>query len=407
MATYPVLIILCSLIIFSYLFDIIARRTKLPSVLLLLLTGLVIRFIVEYFDLPTFDLFLILPTLGTLGLILIVFEGSLELRYEKKKNKLILKSFFSALIILLASAAAISWIIHLLTGFPFQTCLINAVPFSVISSAIAIPSASNLDLNKKEFVIYESTFSDILGIIMFNFLLRNDKIDGSSFMWLGIDTLIILLIANIFCLLLLYLMRRITHPVKFFLILAILILFYSLGRLMHLPTLIIVLALGVFLNNTEQIKLPVFTKNLLYPGFKGDLLQLHRLSAESAFLIRTFFFIIFGFIISLKDLMDWHIALYGAIMLSVIYILRALYLKYINRTELFPELFITPRGLISILLFLTLPETLRIPGINTGLLFLVILATSIIMSIGLIATRKEKVLEQLDAEDGRTRISDL
>ncbi|HOW24805.1 MAG TPA: hypothetical protein PK711_03975 [Bacteroidales bacterium] len=389
MEPYPILIILSSLIIFSYLFDIIARKTKFPSVLLLLLTGIAIRIAVDYFQLHTFNLFFILPTLGTVGLILIVFEGALELRYEKKRNRLIRRSFFSALFIMMASAAAISWIIHLLTNYPFHSCLINAVPFSVISSAIAIPSVSGMHPEKKEFVVYESTFSDILGIILFNFLLYNERINGSSFLWLGLDTLLVIVISSVFCVLLLYIIGRINHPVKFFLILAILILVYSIGRLWHLSTLIIVLAVGLFLNNAEQIKLPIFRKFLLYPGFKDDLQQLFKLSAESAFLVRTFFFVIFGFIISIRDLNDSRMVLYSAVILSVIYFLRAVYLKFISRTDLFPELFITPRGLISILLFLTLPQSLRIPGIDTGLLFLIILGSSIIMSLGILFSGKK------------------
>ncbi len=62
---------------------------------------------------------------------------------------------------------------------------------------------------------------------------------------------------------------------------------------------------------------------------------------------------------------------------------------FISRTDLFPELFITPRGLISILLFLTLPQSLRIPGIDTGLLFLIILGSSIIMSLGILFSGKK------------------
>ncbi len=389
METYPILILISSLVVFSYLFDIIARRTKFPSVLLLLLTGIGLQIIVTSMHLPVFRFFAILPALGTVGLILIVFEGALELKYEKKRNKLIRKSLLSALIILLASAALVAWIIQLLTDYPYQVCLLNAVPFSVISSAIAIPSVASLEKEKKEFVVYESTFSDILGIVMFNFLLYNEKINAVSFLWLGLDTLIVAVIASVFCLLLLHIIGRINHPVKFFLILAILVLVYSIGRLWHLSTLIIVLALGLFLNNADQIRLPFFRKFFMYPKFKEDLFQLYRLSAESAFLVRTFFFVIFGFIISLDELNNWGVARYGAIILAVIYMIRAAYLLSFNRTGLRPELFINPRGLISILLFLTIPDTLRIPGIDTGLLFLIILVTSIIMSVGLMTTRKK------------------
>ena len=48
MNTYTLLIILCGLVIFSYLFDLIARQTRFPSVLLLLLTGIGIRLVIDY-----------------------------------------------------------------------------------------------------------------------------------------------------------------------------------------------------------------------------------------------------------------------------------------------------------------------------------------------------------------------
>lgn len=92
MTTYTTLIILSGLVIFFYLFDLVASKTKLPSVLLLLLLGIGLRILVDNLHLQTFNFLTILPTLGTVGLILIVFEGSLELKYERQKNKLLSNS---------------------------------------------------------------------------------------------------------------------------------------------------------------------------------------------------------------------------------------------------------------------------------------------------------------------------
>jgi hypothetical protein len=58
-----------------------------------------------------------------------------------------------------------------------------------------------------------------------------------------------------------------------------------------------------------------------------------------------------------------------------------------------PELVLIPRGLISVLLFYNLPEKLQLPQIDTGLLFIVILSTSVIMSLGLLGSRKYKIPE--------------
>lgn len=390
MSTYSILILLSGLVIFSYLFDMIAKRTKIPSVLLLLFLGIGLKQVVTYFGFETFDFLKILPTLGTVGLILIVFEGALDLKYDSDKNKLIRKTFFSALVILLVTTGSITILLHQLTDYSYHLCFINAIPFSIISSAIAIPSVSGIKKQQREFMIYESSFSDIAGIILFNFALSNESYNFSAFSGLTIELLLIILFSAISCLLLLYLIGRISHNVKFFLIISILVLVYAIGQTFHLSALIIVLAFGLFLNNADEIRIPFFRKYFIYPNLSKDLVQLHQLSAESAFIIRTFFFVIFGFTIVIDQFKDFTLIQYGLLILGIIYLIRLLYLKFIAKTDVNPLVFITPRGLISILLFYNLPKDLRINGVETGLLFLIILATSIVMSLGLLGAKGEK-----------------
>jgi hypothetical protein len=388
MDKYIILIILCALVIFSYIFDIIARKTKFPSVLLLLSTGILLRLVMEVFNLPSLNFLMILPTIGTVGLILIVLEGSLELRYKKDKNKLILNALLSSISIFAITAVAIAYLFYGVIGYKFSICLINAIPYSLISSAIAIPSSKGLSPEKREFVVYESTFSDIIGVIAFNFMLFNQDIHVSSFLALAFETFVIIAISLLFCLALLYLIQKIKHHVKFFLIIAIIILVYSAGHLLHLPSLILVLLFGLFLNNAEDILPERFQKTFLNPEFRQDLSQFYKLSAESAFVVRTFFFIIFGFIIDLYGFGDWEKIMNSLYILGIIYLVRAVYLKFAGRLRLAPLLFLNPRGLISILLLLSLPEKLTLPQVDNTMLFLVVLGTSLIMSIGLLSSKE-------------------
>ncbi|TSD66040.1 sodium:proton antiporter [Inquilinus sp. KBS0705] len=388
MTTYTTLIILSGLVIFSYLFDLIAGKTKIPSVILLLFLGIGIRLAVDYFGLLKFNFTNILPALGTLGLILIVFEGALELKYSKSKNAVIKKSFISALCILLFTSCLITAAFWYISGDTVYKCFINAIPFCVVSSAIAIPSASGMSKEKKEFIIYESSFSDILTVILFNFMLSNKQINISAFAKLGIELTVILFVAICSCLLLLYLIGRLTHHIKSFLIISILILVYCIGQSYHLSSLIIVLALGLFLNNAGQIRIEWFRKLFIYPTLGYDIKQLFQLSAESAFIMRTFFFIIFGYTMDVYQLQNWAVIINGGLVLLVIYLVRFLYIKLALKTSLMPELVIIPRGLISVLLYYNLPSDVKIPAVGTGLLFVVILGTSIIMSLGLLATRR-------------------
>jgi len=388
MTTYTILIILSALVIFSYLFDLVASKTKLPSVLLLLILGIGLRVLVDKLELQTFNFLRILPTLGTVGLILIVFEGSLELKYEKQKNQLIKGAFLSAMFILIATVSVVTFIIFQITGNSLYICLCNAIPFSVVSSAIAIPSAAALRGNSKEFIIYESSFSDILGIILFNFFISNQQISYSSFTGLAISTGLILFFSAISCVLLLYLMGKLSHHIKFFLILSILILIYAIGQSYHLSSLVLILSFGLFLNNADTIQHAWFRAIFIYKNLSNDLTQLHQLSAETAFIIRTFFFVIFGFTMNIYDLNNHTVLANGFFILVSIYVIRLIYLKSFRKENSGTELYIAPRGLISILLYYNLPAALKIPEIGASFLFMVVLGSSLVMSAGLLASRK-------------------
>ncbi|WP_421938822.1 sodium:proton antiporter [Pedobacter sp.] len=390
MTTYTILIILSGLVIFSYLFDLVASKTKIPSVLLLLMLGIGLRFLVDYLKIHTYNFLTILPTLGTVGLILIVFEGSLELKYDKNKNKIIKSAFLSALSILLLSIAVITFIIYQITQEDFYTCMANAVPFSVISSAIAIPSAAALNGKDKEFVIYESSFSDILGVIVFNFVVSNASVSAYSFVSLGFSTFLIVLLSAVACIVLLYIMGRLVHHIKFFLIIAILILVYAIGQSYHLSSLVLILSTGLFLNNADTIQNAWFRGLFLYKNLTADLSQLYQLSAESAFILRTFFFVIFGFTMNLSELNDQPVLANGFFILASIYVIRLICLKIFKKDSATPFLYIAPRGLISILLYLNLPDSLKLPQVGTSFLFLVVLGSSIVMTLGITLSKRKR-----------------
>jgi hypothetical protein len=393
MTTYTALIILSGLVIFSYLFDLVASKTKLPSVLLLLLLGIGLRLLVDKLHLETFDFLKVLPALGTVGLILIVFEGSLELKYKREKNKLIKGAFLSALCILFGTVSIITFIIYQITGYELYVCFTNAIPFSVISSAIAIPSAAVLSGKGKEFIIYESSFSDILGIILFNFAITNSHLSISSFTGLGLSTVLIIICSAVSCILLLYLMGKISHHIKFFLIISILILVYAVGQSYHLSSLVLILSFGLFLNNANAIEHAYFRSIFIYKNLSNDLSQLHQLSAESAFIIRTFFFVIFGFTMNIYELNNPDQLANGFFILLTIFVARFTYLKLFRKENSGIESLIAPRGLISILLYYNLPASLKIHEVGTSLLFMVVLGSSVVMSVGLLSSKRTKLID--------------
>lgn len=381
------LLVLSVLVIFSYTFDVLARKTKIPSVLLLLASGMGLRYAAGYFGLPLRFLDSILPLLGTLGLILIVLEGALELKLDREKKTVIRQTLWAALSILLLTTAVVTAAIYGLSDAPLRLCFINAVPFGIISSAIAIPSASVLPVARKEFVVYESSFSDIFGIVLFNFAIGNQTYGWWAFGKLTFETLAIVVISFVFCLLLLYLMKSITHHLKFFLIISVLVLAYASGKHYHLSSLVIILAFGLLLNNVMVIPVRWFHRQFVYPNFKADLEQMHLLSGESAFLVRTFFFLLFGMSIDLRGVFDSQVLLISGVIVMAIYGVRFVYQRLAIPQASLTELLLSPRGLISILLFLSIPDRERISLLDKNVLLVVVLVTSVLMTVGLLRSR--------------------
>ena len=388
---YGYIIAICLLVILSYLFNLISRRTGIPSVLLLLLTGIGVRETLVFNNISVEVSPQMVEIFGILGLIMIILEAGLDLQLGKKKIKLIRNAFFSGLIILVLSAIAISSFLYFYLKEDFILCLIYALPLSVVSSAIVIPSISHLDEHKKEFLVYETSFSDILGIIFFNYLIAGNLLKGSNITWFFGSLIISIVLSIVLSFLMLFMLTRITTKVRFFLVFAVLIFLYAGGKMLHLPSLFIILLFGLIVSNWQ---LSIF--NRLYKWVSIQQVDdvshlLHSLTAESSFLIRTFFFFIFGLTIDIRLIMDTDVIMAGSAIVILLLFIRFIYLRFFLRSHIIPEVFFMPRGLITILLFYSIPQLYKLSKFNEGILFFVILITSIIMMIGSIAYGKPKL----------------
>ncbi|MEY3050109.1 MAG: hypothetical protein RL365_2147 [Bacteroidota bacterium] len=373
-----IIILLCVLILMAYVFDITSSKTKLPTVIILLALGWGLKQVALTFDIIIPNIQLILPIVGTFGLILIVLDGSIELEITTKKTKIIRQSFFMSLIPFIVLIGIFSYTLLSLTNTTWRIALINSIPLGIISSAIAIPSARNFIILNREFIIYESSFSDIFGVIFFNFLLINEIIDLKAFSTFGVQLIIIILISIFSTLGLSFLLNRITHRIKFIPIIILIVLIYSVSKMFHLPALIFILIFGLTLANIDLLKSKKWLRQFNLTRLSNETLKFKEILAEGTFLIRITFFIIFGFLIEIEDLKNLE-TLSLAIPISVsIYVIRAIFLLFIKKLNS-QLLFNAPRGLITILLFVTIDKSNQISFINNSLITQVILITSILI----------------------------
>ena len=388
---YYLLIGISVIIILSYFFNIISKKTNIPSVLLLILLGVIIQIINGATNYLNKDMMPLLEILGIVGLIMIVLEAALDLKLEREKWPILWRSFLVALFGLLATSFATAYILDLFLHAGFQKSLMYAIPISILSSAIVLPSVHGLNEFKKEFMIYESTFSDILGIMFFYMMIQEFSAVGESnlLMSLSINVGITVGVSLIASYALVLIFQNLKSNVKLFLLIAVLILLYSVAKLMHLSSLLIILVFGLILNNPNVFFRGPLKKLVSQSALRRILIDFRLVTIESAFIVRTLFFVIFGSTIILSQLVSVSVFLQSMAILLLTFGLRWLFLRVIVGKDLFPQVLIAPRGLITILLFFAIPDQFLIPDFKDGILLYVILATSLLMTWSLIKNKQE------------------
>jgi potassium/hydrogen antiporter len=405
--TAAVIVTFCVLLLIAYFFDLTSSRSRVPSVIFLLLMGYLVRQLTMLLNINLPDFSAILPILGTIGLILIVLEGSLELELNKSKMPVIGKSLLGAFLPLMASAFLLAYMFHKSGGFDFKTSLLNAIPFCIISSAIAIPSVRNLSASRKEFIIYESSLSDIIGVIFFNFIALNRVIDGNSFGEFGIQILIIIIISFIATVLLSFLLSKIDHHIKFVPIILLVILIYEISKIYHLPALVFILFFGLFIGNLDELRFVKWIERLRPEILNKEVHKFKEITVEATFVVRSLFFLLFGYLIETSDILNTSSLIWALIVCVVIYLFRVIQLR-LSGLPLKPLLFVAPRGLITILLFLSIDPSVGIGLVNNSLVIQVIIITALVMMVGMMfandktSGEKNKTENQGQGQENKT-----
>ena len=388
------LFVFTGLILIGYLFEILSPKTRIPNILILLSLGMLSQQLVETFhwQKPNFDK--LLPELGTVGLILIVLEGTLELNLTRSKIPLLKKTvslaFFSIFSLSLTFGAYFFY-----QGYPIKQSILNALPLTIISSAIAIPTAKMLSRKDKEFIIFESSLSDILGVTIFNFFLINEVVNIPSLINFGGEIIISLLFSIAAAIMLIFVLSRLKHKVKFMPIIALVLFLYAFAKGYHLPGLILILTFGLVLANIEKLNLIPFLKDFNITHLKSEITRFEEITVELTFLVRVAFFLIFGFTIELSSLLYLHSLLLSLSGFFIIIFFRVVQLL-LMKLPLLPLAFVAPRGLITILLFVSIPSSNKILFINQTVITQVIIISSLFMMIATMTERDKTNNEELN-----------
>ncbi|MBP6287019.1 MAG: hypothetical protein KA409_08895 [Ferruginibacter sp.] len=394
--TSTIIITLCILLLIAYVFDLTSSKTRIPSVILLLLLGWAVRQVSTAVHITIPDLRGLLPLFGTVGLILIVLEGSLELELNRSKTPVIKKSVLAALLPMLVLAFLLAYAFQLFQpGISFRDALTNAVPLCVISSSIAIPSVKYLSSFNREFITYESSLSDIFGVVFFNFVALNELGQSHSMLEAGLQLLIMILVSFIATVLLAFLLGKIDHHIKYIPIILLVLLIYAIAKLYHLPSLIFILILGLFLGNLDELKRFKWVARLKPDELNTEVHKFKDLITEATFLVRTVFFLLFGYLIETNEILNTETLFWATGIMASALLIRAVQFR-LSGIALFPMLFIIPRGLINVLLFLSIVPLQQMPLVNKSLVLQLVILSAVIMMLGIMMSKKGKETNKTD-----------
>jgi len=251
-----------------------------------------------------------------------------------------------------------------------------AIPFAVISSAVAIPSAAGLPESRHEFIVYESSLSDILGVLVFYAWLGSEgSIDGFAADLLGGGALSIVA-ALVAGLALFYFINQIVGHVRFLPLLAGLVFLYAIGKALHLSPLIIVLVCGLVINNPKLLTWHAKLRRVKSETYTQTLREFKGLVAELTFATKSFFFLLLGYWTDVKSMLSVEALLVATAGIAFILASRWLILRLLRQEGVAQLVWIAPRGLVTVLLFLSAQDTGAVTGFPFGAVMLVVLVTA-------------------------------
>jgi hypothetical protein len=153
--------------------------------------------------------------------------------------------------------------------------------------------------------------------------------------------------------------------------------------------LIFILIFGLFLGNIGEISKNKWLSKLNTEKFSNEVYKFKNIAVEATFLIRSFFFILFGYLMDISEIINIETLPWSFSIIIGIFIIRFISIKLLN-LHTSPLLFVAPRGLITILLFLAILPEDSILIVNKSLIIQTIVLSILAMMMGLMFSKEKE-----------------
>jgi cell volume regulation protein A len=404
--------LLGGLLVLAFVANRLVRFTGVPDVIILMATGVLIGPVLHWVN-P--DIFRgATHGFGSLALILILFEGGLEVKLREIVSHFAGGLFLSAFSYAL-SAAGVAIVCRHALHFTWIPSLLVGAALGCISSSIILPVLQQVNLRRevKVTLLVEASFGDALAVLAVTTLLdiaAGGSASAKTITWSLFSGVTLAVASGVLIgILWSYLLPLLTderfwHVLTF----AAVLLVYSGVHAMHGNDLVAVLVFGLTLSNYPAAQkrfhlaedaesadwfseTPVKQEHHSHAQHHGQMLTFH---GELAFLIRTFFFVLLGALVEFAGLRKHAVLALGCF--GALFIARWLSVQsgrfaWRGLTSHERELMIwfLPRGLITAVLGIQVVEARGAEfEFLPSLAFAVILITNLSLLVGALRARK-------------------
>jgi NhaP-type Na+/H+ or K+/H+ antiporter len=394
--------LLGGLLVLAYVANRFARRTRVPDVIVLLGCGILLGPVLHWIDGERFPA--IIRGIGTLALILILFAAGLELNLRRA-----VKQFMAGMVLAVLSYSltlvCVTYFCMRWLDLPMMPALLVAAPLACISGSIVLPILDQFDLryDLKTTLVIEAAFGDGLGALGVSVLLGLVASGASStesggailsgvfglFVFKFLLAFVIGVVAGVLWVKLLpYVSDRQFWQVLTF---AAVLMVYSGTHAVGGSDLFAVIVFGATLANLSdpQNSLQAFGFEIM----AGQSDQIHSFHSELAFLVRSFFFVLLGAMISFHGLRKQLLTTFGilGVLLAVRFIAvtcsRVVWRGTSSRERELAT-FLIPRGLITAVLALEVIQAMPVDlEFLPALTFALILFTNALVLVASIRAR--------------------
>jgi cell volume regulation protein A len=375
------------LLLLAFVANRLFRVTRVPDLIVLLVAGLVIGPLLKWVNPDQFRTFT--QILGSLALILILFEGGMELNLREGIRHFpggVLLAFLGYGLAFGAVAATAHWSLLL----PWRSALLLGGVFGCTSSTVIMPVLQQLTVRDavRVTLLLESALGDVIGVLVVSSLMNTGGPGGarlSGFMsGFARDAGIAVAVGVAVGYLWWWLWPRIaqqkfSNTVSFGVVLGIYAGTHALGG----SGLLAVLAFGLMLGNLPR-RMDMAEEEVQFLSFHSEL----------SFLVRSFFFVLLGVVVEFagRRYILPILAILSAMLISrfLAVQLSRIALRGISREEREMIFLMMPRGLITAVLAVQVVEAKGSEfAFLPAIAFSAVLATNVLLVVGSIRAAKQ------------------